>query len=57
MRQSRLCSVQIEEICKVHDIEIKEPEKGRGYSLTPNEYKAQIEAEGMRVKSVRLLCG
>jgi hypothetical protein len=35
----------LEEICKVHGIETKEPEKGRGYSLTPDEYKAQIEAE------------
>jgi len=35
----------LEDICKAHGIEIKEPEKGRGYNLTPDEYKARIEAE------------
>ena len=29
----------LEEICVAHGIEVKEPEKGRGYSLTPDEYK------------------
>ena len=41
----------LEDICKAHGIEIKEPEKGRGYSLTPDEYKAQIEAEKAELKT------
>ena len=35
----------LEDICIKNGVEIKEPEKGRGYSLTPAEYKAQIETE------------
>jgi len=40
----------LEDICKTHGIKIKEPEKGRGYSLTPDEYKAQVEAEKAELK-------
>jgi hypothetical protein len=41
----------LEEICVAYGIEVKEPEKGRGYSLTPDEYKTQIEAEKAQFKS------
>jgi hypothetical protein len=40
----------LEDICKAHGIEVKEPKEGRGYSLTPDEYKAKIEAEKDKLK-------
>ena len=35
----------LKNICLEHGIEIAEEQKGRGYTLTPDEYKAQVEAE------------
>jgi len=35
----------LKNICQEHGIEIAEEQKGRGHTLTPEEYKAQVEAE------------
>ena len=40
----------LKNICAEHGIEIAEEQKGRGHTLTPEEYKAQIEAEKAQLK-------
>ena len=40
----------LKNICREHGIEISEEQKGRGYTLTPDEYKAQIEAEKIQLQ-------
>jgi hypothetical protein len=43
----------LEDICKQYGVEIAEPQKARGYSLTTHEFKEQIEAEkGQALKEV-----
>ena len=41
----------LESICREHGIDIATPEKSRGYSLTPDDYKAQKDAEKVAIET------
>jgi len=40
----------LKNICIAHGIEIAEEQKGRGHTLTPEEYKTQVEVEKARLQ-------